>query len=262
MIRSLKRALSGNTRWILILGSLALMALLGCSSRASTLTIASDLSNRPFAYVDGSEPTGFESDLLRAIADEMGEVLEWRRLEFSELLDAVAAESVDLACATIGVTPEREAIVDFSHPYYRTEIAVVVRVGDGEPTRVADLVGRRVSAAAGTTSERAVTQLLRGSEGVYENKTGSSARDRLASGEVDAAVMDGPDAIRMVVASNGALTRLPGGLTQELYAAAFSKARTDLRDRFNDALTRLRDRGVVAALLRRYEIPDEGSASD
>jgi ABC-type amino acid transport substrate-binding protein len=213
-------------------------AVRGPDSELPALLVASDLDNRPFAWVDEEGvPRGRDVEMMHAVAHLLHKRLEWDRRPFDQLLPALQAGEVDVVCATLGITPEREELVAFTRPYFETEIAVVVRAGAGEPDSLAALAGRKLSAGAGTTSERAVRQHLPAAVGVFENKAGLPTAERLRSREVDGAVMDGPAADALVAASGGTLRRLPESLGPERYALALPRDREALRDELNQALT-------------------------
>lgn len=201
---------------------LAVAALAACASAPSgcvPLLVASDLDNRPFAWLqpDGA-PAGRDVEMMEDLARRLGRPLVWMRMPFDQLLPAAREGRVDVVCATLGVTPEREETVDFSVPYFRTQLAVVVADGPTAPTSLANLSGRRVGAGLGTTSERALRQALPQALPVLENKAGLPALERLLSGAVDALVMDGPAADTLVAAAPGRLHRLQETLGPEHYA--------------------------------------------
>jgi len=240
----------------MLLAALRLLSLLllisGCAAPAS-ITVVSDLDNRPFAWVDeAGVPRGRDVEMMELLAERIGRPLVWRREPFDRLLPLVESGEADLVCATLGITPERAERVAFTRPYFHTEIAVVVRSGDGEPRTLSDLGGKRVSGAVGTTSERAVRTRLLYAKGVFENKTGSGTGERLLVGEIDAAVMDGPAADALVAGSGGRLARLEQTLDGEHYALALPLGHADLAKALDRALEHLERTGVLAALNASY----------
>lgn len=241
-------------RW---LGPLALL-LAGCASAhpapvPATLVVGSDLDNPPFAGVaaDGT-PTGRDVAMMELLAERLGCRLVWWRLPFDALLDAVESGEVDVVCATIGITPERAEHVAFSAPYFATAIAAVVRAGPGEPRTLTELHGRRVAAARGTTSERAVRLALPAAVLVHESEADPPPGDRLLAGEIDAAVMDRPAADALVAAAGGRLHRLAEPLAAERYALVVAKGRGDLVEHLDRALAALVADGSLARLDARY----------
>jgi glutamine transport system substrate-binding protein len=217
------------------------------------LIVGSDIDNAPFASLDTyGRPVGRDVEMMQAIADELGLVLEWKRMPFGELLGAVEEHRIDVVCATMGITEERAERVAFSRPYFDTSIALVVRVGADEPRSQAELAGRRVAAGKGTTSERAVTLKLVDSRGVFEEKSDLPAIERLRSRAVDAIAMDGPAADALVAQNPGVLVRLDPPLERERYALVLHRDRWVLRARLDAALEKLQNNGWLAALDRRY----------
>lgn len=81
----------------------------------------------PFIIPEGSEHFGGVSiDLWRDVAHDLG--LEWRAKEYTlpGLLVAVQTGEVDVGVTDLSITPEREAVMDFSQPYYATGLGIAV----------------------------------------------------------------------------------------------------------------------------------------
>lgn len=225
--------------------------LLACSSsgsRTETLVVVSDLDNPPFARVDvgSGRPAGRDIEMLEEVSERLGVQLEWQRMPFADLIDAVESGEADLACATLGISSERAERIRFSRPYFETEIAVVVRAGEGLTTPD-QLRTSKVYAGAGTTSQAAVLAQLPEADGLFEAKE-ASTRDLLLGGVVDAAVMDGPNADALVEGSEGRLERLPADLTRERYALAVDPGQDDLVRRIDAVLDDLEREGFLLLL--------------
>lgn len=88
----------------------------------------------PFAMKskDG-EWTGISIDLWREIASELKLQFEFREMELGQLLDGVAKGSLDAAVAALTITPEREKLLDFSHPFYTSGLGIAVGSKRGNP---------------------------------------------------------------------------------------------------------------------------------
>lgn len=99
----------------------------------------------PFVYTDEPAPVGFSVDLWREIAKNHGFRTEFLVLQsVSEIIEAVEHGKVDAGIAAITINAEREAKVDFSHPFYRSGLRIGVPVRSG-PTWFA-AAGRFLSA--------------------------------------------------------------------------------------------------------------------
>ena len=85
---------------------------------------------------------GVAFDLWTDVARDLG--VSWKAEEYDleSLLAAVREGTVDVAVSALSITPDREAVMDFSQPFFYTGlgIAVSARSGDGLGGRVARAV--------------------------------------------------------------------------------------------------------------------------
>jgi ABC-type amino acid transport substrate-binding protein len=82
----------------------------------------------PFAYRDDSgEWQGTTIALWRDLAEDLELEFEFEERTLPGLLSGLEDGSLDVVAAALTVTAEREASLDFTHPYYTTGLGVVVR---------------------------------------------------------------------------------------------------------------------------------------
>ena len=75
--------------------------------------------------------SGFSIDLWRALAARMGRSSEITMLPtLKALLDGVREGAGDAGIAAVTITAEREKTLDFSHPYFRSGLQILVRAED------------------------------------------------------------------------------------------------------------------------------------
>jgi len=121
---------------LLLLGVLGLMGGVVCPVLADRLA----QENRPvrvatkplepFVIKQNDRWAGFSIDLWDKIAQQLGWKYEWVEVKtVTDQLAAVQNGSVDAAMAGISITPEREAKVDFSHPYFNAGLQIMVPAG-------------------------------------------------------------------------------------------------------------------------------------
>jgi polar amino acid transport system substrate-binding protein len=158
------------------------------------------------------------------------------------------------------VTPERSQRVHFSRPYFTTELVVLVREEPSAPASLNALDGRKVAGAPGTTSERAIRQLLPHAVGVFDSFADRTSADRLLAGEVDAVVMDGPAAEAALSAHPGRMRRLPGLFTTEHYALALPRNRGALKDQIDACLRTLEIGGSLERFNGQYGLKEISTA--
>jgi len=81
----------------------------------------------PFVVKEGDRLTGFSVDLWKAVALRAGLQFSWKVAATSiELLDAIRSGDADVAIAAIAITPQREQVVDFTHPCLNSGLRIMV----------------------------------------------------------------------------------------------------------------------------------------
>ena len=76
----------------------------------------------PFVIKRDQRWAGFSVDLWEKIAQQLGWKYEWVEVKtVTDQLQAVQNGGADVAMAGISITPEREAVVDFSHPFFNAD---------------------------------------------------------------------------------------------------------------------------------------------
>jgi ABC-type amino acid transport substrate-binding protein len=246
---------------------LALLALLAAGVLAScashqrsdpdAILVACDFDNPPFAGFDEHGfPVGRDVEMMEAIAARLQKRVAWVKMPFDELLNAVERGVVDAACATLGVTEERSRRVAFSTPYYETFLLALVRAGEGEPTTLEELHGKRVAASLGTTAALALAARLSGAVAIAPpSATKKAAPQRLLDREIDAAILDGPNALAAAATSGGRLAVVREALAAERYSIAIRRDLDELRAEIDRAIEELRGSGELDRLDREHDLP-------
>lgn len=81
----------------------------------------------PFTRGNGADPSGFDIDLMTALASSMGDQVEFVGYETVDaVFDALAAGDVDCVAGGVSVTPERERKAVFAPPYLITGQALAI----------------------------------------------------------------------------------------------------------------------------------------
>lgn len=79
------------------------------------ITVGTNAEYAPFEYLDSDgNLTGFDYELLEAIAQEENLELEWKDMPFDSLVGSMETGNIQIIAAAIGPTKEREKSVDFS----------------------------------------------------------------------------------------------------------------------------------------------------
>jgi len=80
----------------------------------------------PFAMKDDQgQWHGISIDLMNIVANRLNVELEFSEKTLDELISNVASGELDASIAAISITPEREQIIDFTHQYFGSGLAIV-----------------------------------------------------------------------------------------------------------------------------------------
>jgi len=98
-------------------------------SRPGPATLKVGINNMPpFVYRKNENWEGLSIDLWRAIAERMQTPYELVPFQdLNQLLQAVETHKIDLVVGAISVTPEREVLLDFSHPFMQGGPGIATR---------------------------------------------------------------------------------------------------------------------------------------
>lgn len=234
---------------LLVLAALFLGA---CSAKTTKVTVATDATFPPFETVDEAtkELTGFDIELMNAVAEAAGMEIEWVNTPFDSVIAGVSECQYDMAIAAITITEERQAAMLFSDPYVDAGQIVVVRKDEADITSKDDLTGLIVAAQLGTTGE-IEAQAIEGVEYKPYDSYDLAMLD-LINGQVDAVIADKPTADSFVGQYAEDLMTVGEAFTEEKYGVAFCKDKTDLQSKVNEALGTLQEDGTVDQLIVKW----------
>lgn len=130
---------------------------------SGTIVIGHRESSVPFSYLDeNQEPVGYSIDLCMKIVDAVAEELEMElEVEYVPVnpqtrIALMANGTIDLECGSTTNNLTRQQQVEYLPVTFVTGTKILTRVDSGINS-VADLDGKVVALAQGTTNERAVT---------------------------------------------------------------------------------------------------------
>ncbi|MDZ7700182.1 MAG: transporter substrate-binding domain-containing protein [Deltaproteobacteria bacterium] len=129
--------------------SLALACLLvspfAAMAEAPPIQSAAEIDYPPFEYLDeNGRPTGYNVELTRAIAMEMGLDVEIRFGPWAEMVKGMEEGQIDVLQG-IFYLPERDLRFDFTQPHAVHHYVSFVRKGEGDPpVTLDDLTGKRI----------------------------------------------------------------------------------------------------------------------
>jgi polar amino acid transport system substrate-binding protein len=223
------------------------------------LRVASALPDPPFELMEGGTPTGFDVDLMQAICRELG--VEWRLVrytgsDFNRIFDGLANSSWDCVASGTTITPERQKVAVFCAPYIESGQSLVCNVEKTPHVRtVDDLRGMIIAVQHGNTSEPVAHRLK--AEGrvadvrTYAYRDIDKMLDDLEAGRIGAVMKLAP-VMHWLTRSRPALRVVQEKITDEKLGVAVGLGNDVLRQAIDDAQERLRARGTLDQMVRKW----------
>jgi polar amino acid transport system substrate-binding protein len=94
-----------------------------------TLTIGSDIPYPPFEQGKPPDYTGFDVDLVDAIAKKLNLQPKWVDTAFGTIFSDEQAGKFDIVASSTSITPPRKQKVTFSDPYFNADQSLMVQKG-------------------------------------------------------------------------------------------------------------------------------------
>jgi polar amino acid transport system substrate-binding protein len=213
----------------------------------------------PYVFKDPQNPRhniGFEEDLAKALAKELGRPVEFVQKDFKNLLLDLNRGDIDFAMNGLEVTPDRKAKVRFTRPYYIYKLQLVVRAGDKRFKTLAEcksLPGLTIGTMEETAAERLLVRQGIGKK-PYDGPV--ECYQDLLAGRLDGVLLDLPMA-QSYAKPNPRLRYAGPPLAEGYYAIAVKKDNEPLAAALDAALDRLLARGELERIYTRWDLWNE-----
>ena len=156
-----------------------------------TLTICTHLPYEPFEFTDSGKVVGFDIDVLTIGANAEGldtNVVDipWETIVSGEALNT---GQCDVAAGAMTINEEREAVMDFTDPYFEATQALITKTGSGFAD-LSDLAGKRIAVQEGTTGEDYVRENAPEGAEIVSYEDSVLMMQAVKTGKADAGVND------------------------------------------------------------------------
>jgi ABC-type amino acid transport substrate-binding protein len=221
------------------------------------LNIGSDNAFPPFENIEAgqSEPVGFDVDLYKEVAKELGLTAKSTTTSFDGLFtQSVPRGQFDLGISAITIKESRKQTVDFTDPYFEANLSLAVNTQKTPNIKtIDDLAGVTIGVQTGTTGADCADALVKQNKAKEVKKfdTAVQAFDDLVAGGVGAVINDRP-ASEGIIEQRSALAVVQVLETNEKYGFAISKDKPDLRVAVNNALKKIMDDGRYATIYEKW----------
>lgn len=216
--------------------------------------VGTDAAYPPFEKMEADKITGFDIEVIQAVADAAGIKIQVKNTGWDPLFDGIDKGTVDAGISAITITDKRKQTYDFSEPYFDAN-QLILLPEDSTVTKLSELKGKKIGVQTATTGEEVVKKAFGDTyEGIKGYDDTPSAVDDFFNGRVDA-----------VVADNGVVTFFANQMTgkkfklvkddsfeTEHYGIMVKKGNTDLLNKINQGLKTIKDNGKLQEIHKKY----------
>jgi polar amino acid transport system substrate-binding protein len=252
---------------VLIVAILALVTVLaGCKSTVTsddeatnddkTFVVGLDDSFPPMGFRDDNNNiVGFDVDLATEAAKRMNMDVKFQVINWDTKELELDNDKIDCIWNGLTITDERKSAMDFTKPYLQNDQVIVVQKGSTITTK-AGLAGKKVGLQKGSSAydalmADAIVNQIDGGKPVEFDENVSALQD-LASGRLDAVVVDSVVARYYISKENSDLTILNESLSPEMYGVAVKKGNTDMLNKIQSAMDAMNADGTSAQISTKW----------
>jgi polar amino acid transport system substrate-binding protein len=157
------------------------------------LTVCSDMPYKPFEFEEDGKTTGFDYDVVSAMAKQLDVTVEFKTTPFDSIIPALNVPDCDLIASAMTITPEREEQVNFTTPYFDADQSLLVLTENKDKyATLDDLAGKTIGVQVETTGATYAKENMPEGATIKEFQTGDEMFPALISGDIDAALQDLP----------------------------------------------------------------------
>lgn len=206
----------------------------------------------PFSYHDKktNDLTGYDVEVSRAVAKEMGLKAEFVESTFDAIFAGLTSKRFDVVGNQVTVTPERQKLYKFSDPYTVSEGVIVVKSDNNSVKSVEDLKG--LTSAQSSTTTFAKLAKDAGAK-IQAVEAFPQAITLVKQGRVDAVINDKLAVLEYLASTGDKGVKIVAPVGEKtLQAFAFRNNDAALAKEFNKALDKLRADGTLAKISEKY----------
>lgn len=210
-----------------------------------TLTICSDIPYAPFEFEEDGELTGFDVELVNAMAEEMNLQTEFQTTPFDGIIPALVAGNCDVIVSATTITDERAEQVLFTDPYFDADQSLLVTAeNEGTYASLDDLGGKNIGVQSGTTGADYAEEYKPEGATIREYQGADDLFSAIVAGDVDAILQDFPVNAYRALQNPDQFAVTETFPTGEQYGMAVTLENTNLADALNAALGNVQASGT------------------
>lgn len=223
-------------------------------SGKKVLNVGTEATFIPFEFMEKGKVTGFDVDLLNAVAEEAGYEVKIENTGWDAMLAGLEGGQIDIGMAGITMTDDRKKTYDFSDPYFESIGMIAFKEGT-DIKSAEDIKGKKIGVQNGTTGQFNAEEVVgENSPDISKYESAALMFQALQSDNVDVVVTDKavaeeykkkyPDSNIQTITDDKAFAI-------EYYGIAFNKG-SELKAEFDKALNTLFDNGKYTEIYKKW----------
>lgn len=194
---------------------------------AGSIKVGVCLGAEPAGFRDTEgEARGYDVDMAYLLAETLGVELELVEVTGATRMQQLLTGAIDVIACNITATPQRAREIDFSFPYLRTGIKLLVQRGSGI-RGFADIGNRRFIVGRGTTGETMAKMRAPAAELIYVESPGDATL-LMRQGQADVYIEDSLTIDYIAAAFPDQLQALPDTYSSDAICFGIRKGNPDL----------------------------------
>lgn len=218
------------------------------------ITIATEGTYKPFSLTNADGTLGgFDVELMQALCDDMQAKCTIKAQDWDGLLPGLMAKKYDAAIDALSMTPERQAQVDFSDPYFTNTLVFVTKKGSPiNPDDTAQIDSHSVASQRSTLSSQWMEKNHPKAKLKLYDTIDNAFMD-LASARSDMMISDKAPAYDWLKTSAGQNFEVKGKEIEVDDKMGIAVRKGDpLREQLNLALTHIKANGTYDKINQKY----------
>lgn len=210
----------------------------------------------PMDYLDeNGDWVGFDAELARKVFENLGYKVKFQEINWETKIVTLQSGEIDVIWNGMTVTEELQQNLTLSDTYLENrQYGLVKTQNQSLYTSVNELTGKKVAVEMGSAAKSLIED-VDCTKNVLE--TQSAAVMEVAAGTSDIAIVDYTMAKTLTAEGSdyyGTLTAVDLGFEPEEYAIGFGKKDTELCNKVNEQLKKLKESGFIKELAQKYDI--------
>lgn len=236
------------------LAAVALVCISACARKShDELIVGMEMAYPPFEMTDTQgNPSGVSVDLANALGEYLHKKVVFQNIRFDGLIPELKTGKIDVIISSMTATSERAEAIDFSDPYLKTGLCLLVRADSPiQSIRDADKPGMTIAVKKGTTGQLYASAQIKNAQVVVLEKEAACVLE-LTQGKADAFIYDQMSTYQNWRNNQAATRAILKPFQEESWAIGIRKGNTELRDQVNQFLADFRQKGGFDKLGNKY----------